>query len=37
MDLSKEAYIVTNNEKEAIWCKKIEEGINTINKKYVKV
>ncbi|ORX81114.1 DNase I-like protein [Neocallimastix californiae] len=37
MDLSKEAYIVTNNEKEAIWCKKIEEGINTINKKYVKI
>jgi len=37
MDLSKEAYIVSNNEKESQWSEKIEEGINTYNKKYVKV
>jgi len=37
MDLSKEAYIVNNNEKENQWCEKIEEGINTANKKYVKI
>jgi hypothetical protein len=37
MDLSKEAYIITNNEKETMWCEKIEEGINTMNKKYIKI
>jgi len=37
MDLSKEAYIVSNNEKESQWSEKIEEGINTYNKKYVKI
>ncbi|ORX75901.1 DNase I-like protein [Anaeromyces robustus] len=37
MDLSKEAYIVTNNERESLWCQRIEEGINTSSKKYVKV
>ncbi|ORX44222.1 hypothetical protein BCR36DRAFT_586342 [Piromyces finnis] len=37
MDLSKEAYIVSNNEKENHWSEKIEEGINSLNKKYVKI
>ncbi|OUM69912.1 hypothetical protein PIROE2DRAFT_37867, partial [Piromyces sp. E2] len=37
MDLSKEAYIVSNNEKENQWSEKIEEGINTSSKKYVKI
>jgi len=37
MDLSKEAYIVNNNEKENQWCEKIEEGINNTYRKYVKV